>query len=180
MYQLFYYIEHICPLIAALSDCPLPDHNICISRSLCLILKSSRHTIISLTQINVWLVMSKRRQSNPFQCSNNQIEMELVFNLSKWGGELVNGRRSGLCRCLVCDRSLMWTHSEALTSPSVLCLPHQALGWTMPWERCPSMWRFSLTPTPESTRSQWKVKEKIHSFFFILLENLVTLSEIIF
>lgn len=115
-------LNTICPLIAALSDCPLPDHNICISRSLCLILKSSRHTIISLTQINVWLVISKRRQSNPFQCSNNQIEMELVCNLSKWGGEFVNGRRSGLCRCLVCDTSLMWTHSEALTSlPRSLC-----------------------------------------------------------
>lgn len=81
---------------------------------------------------------------------------------------------SGLC--LVCDRNIISIFRFDT------CLCYQALGWTMLSERCPFMWRSSLTPTLESTRLQSKVRGLVsplllhdkgwHELFIIMSDQL--------
>lgn len=94
-----------------------------------------------------------------------QIHFNVHFIKLKWNWSVTcqaaGGGEFGLVVC-VGVWSVIGVHVSKFkdTNESLaVCLSRQALGWTTPWERCPFTWRSSLTPTLESTRSRWKVKE---------------------
>ena len=132
-----------------------------------------------------FFLVDYKERPNPFQCSVCETEMELVCNfvfVSKRGGEGRIGSTVASVNVWSVIRALMFLGLIYICiQGSNVTLNFQAPVWMTLWERCPSMWRFSLIRTLESTKSQSKVKAKtmLSSFWKLNQEVNLTLGVIV-